>query len=79
MIQSLADHIHKNAPAWLVSILVAGFAFAGSSAWFAFNIYTDIQLLKCKVGVTEGNARCQWTSTLAEDIAKETGDAAETD
>lgn len=69
----IADHIHENAPAYVVGIFISGFAFAGSATWFAFNIYTDIQLMKCKMGIEEeGNRLCRWTSTIAEDLAKET-------
>lgn len=73
MIQSIADHIHENAPAYVVGMFISGFAFAGSASWFAYGIYTDIQLLKCKMGVAEEDSRlCRWTSTLIEDLAKET-------
>jgi len=72
MIDRIAEHIHENAPAYVVGLFVSGFAFAGSATWFAYNLYVDVQLLLCKAGIErDGNRYCQWTSTLVEDIRKE--------
>lgn len=71
MIQSIADHIHENAPAYLVAMFVSGFGVLGAGSWAWYSLNRDIDLLKCKVGIDD-NDLCQWTSTLVEDFIKET-------
>lgn len=71
MIQAIADHIHENAPAYVVGIFISGFGVLGAGTWAWYNLNRDIDLILCKLDI-EDNGLCRWTSTIVEDLAKET-------
>jgi len=71
MIDRIAEHIHENAPAYLVAMFASGFGVLGAGLWAWYDLNRNMDLILCKLDI-EQNALCGWTSTIAEDLAKET-------